>query len=66
MVLQNANCWGAGKRYWYWNRRGRSINALDYLVEIRGCSLVDAVNTLTDKREPGGDKCFFIMGKLWK
>ena len=37
-----------GKRYWYWNSRGRSINALDYLVEIRGYGLVEAVNTLTD------------------
>lgn len=37
-----------GKRYWYWNSRGRSINALDYLVEIRGYGLVDAVNALTD------------------
>lgn len=34
--------------YWYWNSRGRSINALDYLVEIRGYGLVDAVNTLID------------------
>ena len=25
-----------GKRYWYWNSRGRSINALDYLIQIRG------------------------------
>lgn len=24
-----------GKRYWYWNSRGRSINALDYLIQIR-------------------------------
>jgi len=39
-----------GKRYWYWNSRGRKINALDYLVEIRGYSLVDAVNRLV-----GGD-----------
>lgn len=39
-----------GKGYWYWNSRGRSINALDYLVEIRGYGLVDAVNTLTDGR----------------
>ena len=23
-----------GKRYWYWNSRGRSINALDYLIQI--------------------------------
>ncbi|MCX4374395.1 MAG: DUF3991 domain-containing protein [Dysosmobacter sp.] len=37
-----------GKRYWYWNSRGRSINALDYLVEIRGYGLMDTVNTLTD------------------
>ena len=36
-----------GKNYWYWNSRGRSINALDYLMEIRGYSLVDAVNILT-------------------
>ena len=64
MVLQNANCWGAGKRYWYWNRRGRSINALDYLVEIRGYSLVDAVNTLTDKREPGADPLRLYAGRL--
>lgn len=38
----------AAKKYWYWNSRGRSINALDYLVEIRGYDLVDAVNRLTD------------------
>lgn len=24
------------KGYWYWNSRGRSINALDYLIQIRG------------------------------
>lgn len=36
-----------GKRYWYWNSRGRSLNALDYLIEIRGYGLVDAVNRLT-------------------
>ena len=35
-----------GKRYWYWNSRGRSINALDYLIQIRGYGLVDAVHTL--------------------
>lgn len=34
------------KRYWYWNSRGRSINALDYLIQIRGYGLVDAVNRL--------------------
>lgn len=36
-----------GKKYWYWNSRGRSLNALDYLIEIRGYGLVDAVNRLT-------------------
>ncbi len=36
-----------GKRYWYWNSRGRSINALDYLMEIRGYGLVEAVRELT-------------------
>ena len=35
-----------GKRYWYRNSRGRSINALDYLIQIRGYGLVDAVHTL--------------------
>ncbi len=35
-----------GKRYWYWNSRGRSINALDYLIQIRGYGLVDAVQAL--------------------
>lgn len=35
-----------GKRYWYWNSRGRSINALDYLIQVRGYGLVDAVNRL--------------------
>jgi len=35
-----------GKRYWYWNSRGRSINALDYLIQIRGYGLVDAVHKL--------------------
>lgn len=35
-----------GKKYWYWNSRGRKINALDYLIEIRGYGLVDAVNHL--------------------
>ena len=34
------------KRYWYWNSRGRSLNALDYLIEIRGYRLVDAVHAL--------------------
>lgn len=34
------------RSYWYWNSRGRSINALDYLIEIRGYGFVDAVNKL--------------------
>lgn len=40
------------KGYWYWNSRGKSINALDYLTEIRGYSLVDAVNRLTNGEIP--------------
>lgn len=32
--------------YWYWNSRGHPINAVDYLVEIRGYGFVDAVKTL--------------------
>lgn len=45
-----------GKRYWYWNSRGRSINALDYLIQIRGYGLVDAVHALVGgeiRQEPG-------------
>ena len=38
----------AAKDYWYWNSRGKKINALDYLMEIRGYGLVEAVNALTD------------------
>ncbi len=41
-----------GKRYWYWNSRGRSINALDYLIQIRGYGLVDAVHTLVGGGNP--------------
>ena len=26
------------KNFWYWNSRGKSITALDYLMEIRGYS----------------------------
>ena len=29
----------ASKNYWYWNSRGRKINAVDYLMEIRGTAL---------------------------
>lgn len=41
-----------GKRYWYWNSRGRSINALDYLIQIRGYGLVDAVHALVGGEIP--------------
>lgn len=34
------------KNYWYWNSRGKRINALDYLMEIRGYGLVEAVSAL--------------------
>ena len=44
-----------GKRYWYWNSRGRSINALDYLIQIRGYGLVDAVHTLVGGNPAGTD-----------
>ena len=37
----------ASKNYWYWNSRGRKINAVDYLMEIRGYSFVEAVERLT-------------------
>ena len=43
-----------GKRYWYWNSRGRSINALDYLIQIRGYGLVDAVHALVGGENPTG------------
>jgi len=35
------------KDLWYWNSRGKRINALDYLMEIRGYGFVDAVTALT-------------------
>lgn len=34
------------KGYWYWNSRGRSINALDYLIQIRGYGFAEAVSRL--------------------
>lgn len=34
------------RNYWYWNSRGRAINALDYLTEIRGYGFVEAVERL--------------------
>lgn len=36
-----------GRNYWYWNSRGKRINALDYLMEIRGYRFPDAVAALT-------------------
>lgn len=37
------------RKYWYWNSRGRAINALDYLMEIRGYDFVGAVEALVGK-----------------
>lgn len=34
------------KDYWYWNSRGRSIDAIHYLMEIRGYDFVGAVERL--------------------
>ena len=42
----------ASKNYWYWNSRGRKINAVDYLMEIRGYSFVDAVEHLIGSGTP--------------
>lgn len=36
--------------YWFWNQTGKRMNALDYLVEIRGIRFVDAVETLCGVR----------------
>ena len=36
------------RKYWYWNSRGKAINALDYLMEIRGYDFVEAVEALAD------------------
>lgn len=44
--------YSGAKKYWYWNSRGKSINALDYLMEIRGYSLVDAVHRLIGADTP--------------
>lgn len=57
-------------RYWYWNSRQRKINAIDYLMLIRGYDFVEAVKALSDsglgeipvsryqtvKRPPGGNQ----------
>lgn len=42
----------ASKNYWYWNSRGRRINAVDYLVKIRGYSFVEAVEHLIGSGTP--------------
>ncbi len=34
------------KNFWYWNSRGKSITALDYLMEIRGYGFSEAVSRL--------------------
>ena len=34
------------KNFWYWNSRGKSISALDYLMEIRGYGFAEAVSRL--------------------
>lgn len=40
------------KNYWYWNSRGKKINALDYLMLIRGYDFVEAVKTLSGEDIP--------------
>ncbi len=66
MVLLNENYWGLGKDTGT-GTDGAVVSTLWIIWwKSGGCGLVDTVNTLTDKRGPGGDKCFFIMGKLWK
>lgn len=37
----------SNRRFWYWNSRGKRINALDYLMEIRGYGFNEAVARLT-------------------
>lgn len=38
--------------FWYWNSRGKRINALDYLIEIRGYDFTEAVTRLTCEGMP--------------
>ncbi len=40
------------KKYWYWNSRSKKINALDYLMLIRGYSFVEAVKILAGEDIP--------------
>ena len=42
----------SNRRFWYWNSRGKRINALDYLMEIRGYSFTEAVTRLTGEAIP--------------
>ncbi len=34
------------RNYWYWNSRGKSINAITYLMEVRGYDFIGAVERL--------------------
>lgn len=38
--------------FWYWNSREKRINALDYLIEIRGYDFTEAVTRLTCEGMP--------------
>ena len=42
----------SNRRYWYWNSRGKRLDALSYLMEIRGYSLPEAVTRLTGEAMP--------------
>ena len=42
----------SNRRFWYWNSRGKRINALDYLMEIRGYGFTEAVTRLTGEAVP--------------
>ncbi len=35
-----------GQNYWYWNSRGKSIDAIGYLMEVRGYDFIAAVERL--------------------
>lgn len=39
-----------GKWMW-WSQRVGGYNALDYLVKVKGCSFVEAVETLMEKQQ---------------
>ena len=42
----------SNRRYWYWNSRGKRLDALSYLMEIRGYSLPEAVTRLSGEAMP--------------